>query len=179
MERKLKSNRIMKLQLTIIFVIASFMLITLGSCSSTEDLASRYPYLSQLKNTECLGSRAADIEADNDVTPTFEIRISGKTAECFFKSLEYPCDFEKVNVKVFYENGTIKIVEYPSSDLADCICDVDATFKIEELPEDSFILKIFRANTKGEYNNNYPTLTETIKVKNGSYIFPYNIGSEE
>ncbi|MDE6231335.1 MAG: hypothetical protein K2M37_06915 [Muribaculaceae bacterium] len=169
----IKTKKNMKPRFTVIFVIASFMLITLGACSSSEDLIPSSPHLSQLQNTGCLDSGFGDFETENDDFSTFEMKIEGKTAECFFNSLKYPCDFENVNVIVTYENETMTIIEYPSSDLADCICDVDVSFQIEDLPEGNFILKIFRANTNGEYNKDYPKLTETINVKDGSYNFPY------
>lgn len=101
------------------------------------------------------------------------MKITGNTAECVFKSLQYPCDFEKVNVEVSSNNRTIKVIEYPSSDLADCLCEVDATFNIEDLPGDSFILKIYRANTQGEYDPEKPTLEKVIEVNNCFLLFQY------
>lgn len=161
----------MKSKFTILY-LAAFALISLNSCSDTDEPAP-VPYLSQVQNTECLssGSRASEVEAH--VSTTFEMRISSRTAECLFRSLSYPCDFGMVNVDLFFKDGVMTIVEYPSSDLANCLCKVDASFKINDLPKGSFILKIYRGNSKGEYNKDYPMLTEVIEVKKGTYIFPY------
>lgn len=162
----------MKMRLDLLYV-AAVMLIAMNSCTSTEELTTTYPYLSQLRNSECLHSRANDDE-NTYVSPTiFEIRILGRTAECSLKSLQYPCDFENVNVDVSYNDGVMTIIEYPSSDMADCICEVDASFKIEELPEESFQLEIYRGNTEGLYDKNYPMLSEIIKPVNGVYVFHY------
>lgn len=175
MVRKLKYNRMVQ-KLKFRILAALFTIISLGSCSSSEDLVSRYPYLSQLSNTPCLNSRSSGDESDNDVHATFEIKINGNTAECAFKSLDYPCDFGKVNIEVSYDESIITVLEYPSSDMADCICDVNATFTIENLPKDNFILKIYRCNSSRKYNNDTPTLNEVIDVKNGKVIFPYPSG---
>ena len=78
----------MKLHFTTAFA-AAIMLITLSSCSSSERLASRYPYISHLNNTDCLDSRAIDDYNSDDIGTTFEMTISGNTAECIFKSLIY------------------------------------------------------------------------------------------
>ncbi len=148
--------------------LATLMLITLSSCSGTEELVSK-PYLSDLNHTGCLNTRSSlDFEEC-----TFEMIISGNTADCFFKSLEYPCDFEKVNIDFSYNEDTLTVVEYPSSNAANCLCNVDASFRIEDLPKGNIILKIYSADTKGQYNKEKPVLTEMIEVKNGTVRFPY------
>lgn len=163
----------MKLKTIFCNLMASGLLITLMSCSTTESLTPNYPYLSQLANTPCLNSKASGLEYVIDNSTTFEMKITDTTAECVFKSLQYPCDFEKVNVDISYDNGTITVIEYPSSDLADCLCEVDATFTIEDIPRNSFILKIYRANTQGEYDPDKPTLEKLIEVKNCFLLFQY------
>lgn len=158
----------MELQRNFLYA-AACMLTGLCSCSSTENLTSHYPYLSHLSNTECLNSRAINDEESNDGDTYFEMKITGNTAECLFKSLMYPCDFEKVIVDVTYNDGIMTIVVYPASGgMADCLCEVDTNFNIEELPEGSFILKIYVGNAEGKYNKDYPIITETIKVENGT-----------
>lgn len=161
----------MKLR-TDIMCAAAVALAALASCSSTEDLASRFPYLSQIENTECLNSRAIDDDTNGGRT-TFAMRISGTFAECCFKGLAYPCDFRNVNVEVSYHDGIMTIIEYPSSDMADCLCEVDASFVIEDFPADRFILKIYRGNTKGHYDKVNPILTQVVDPKKGYLKFPY------
>ncbi len=145
----------------------------LSSCSSAGDLILRYPYLSQLSNTECLNSRSDGNDDYYRRRTTFEMNISDNTAKCSFKALYYPCDFEKVNVDISYADGILTIVEYPSSDMADCICEVDTSFNIEDLPGSKFLLKVYRGNTDGQYNKDYPILSEIIEVRDGVVIFPY------
>lgn len=113
-------------------LISILLIFTLSSCSSAEDIALQHPYLSQLNNTECLNSKDIDFSQSRseDSNGSFEMVFDGNTAKCKFTSLEYPCDFEKVNVNVFYSEGVLTIVEYPSSDKVDCRCEIDASFLI-------------------------------------------------
>lgn len=162
----------MKLR-TNIFYVAVFMVAALSSCSSTEGLSSHYPYLSQLSNSKCLNSRALDDEESNDTDAYFEMKITGNTAECLIKSLKLTCGFGLVNVDVSFNDGIMTIVVYPASGvMMDCLCEVDTNFKIEELPEGNFILKLYNGYGEGEYNKDYPMITEVIKVENGTVTFP-------
>lgn len=158
----------MKLR-TNIFYAAAFMLTVLSSCSSSESLSSHYPYLSHLSNSGCLNSRAIDDEENNEGDAYFEMKITGNTAECLIKSLKLSCGFGAVNVDVSFKDGIMIIVAYPASDvMMDCLCTVDTNFNIEELPEGSFVLKVYRGDSEGEYNKDYPLINEVIKVENGT-----------
>lgn len=46
-------------------------------------------------------------------------------------------------------------------------------FNIENIPPDSFELKIYHGDTNGEYKKNLPKLFEVSHVMNGSFVFPY------
>lgn len=166
----------MRLPLTIIFAISSFIILNLGSCSSTEDAISKPPYLSQLHNTECM--TRASFEAYNSRADTdggsFEMTFDGGVARCKFTSLDYPCDFGKVNVKVSFGDGVMTIVEFPSHDKADCRCETDATFTIMNVPEKDFILKLYHGNTAGHYNENSPIYVGAISIDSGTVTIPYH-----
>ena len=140
-------------------LIIQFMAITLGSialssCSSMEDVAIQNPYISNLGNTGCLSHLDTDnAESRSEVNKgSFEMLFEEQVAKCKFTSLDYPCDYEQVNVKITYNNGTMTIIEYPSSDTADCRCEIDASFTIENIPQNGFILKIYHGDTQGNYN---------------------------
>lgn len=146
------------------------------SCSSTEDTIVKHPYLSNLTDTGCLdhpGVHAIQTRGFNAET-TFEMIFEGTTARCKFTALEYACDFEKVNVDVTFEEGVMTIVEYPSSDMADCLCETDATFIIQDMPTEDFILKIYRGTTTGEFNPDRPKYSGVVRIKDGSFIIPYH-----
>lgn len=146
------------------------------SCSSTEDTIVKQPYLSNLNDTGCLDHLSAPALQTRgfDAETTFEMVFEGSTARCKFTALEYSCDFEKVNVDVTYEDGVMTIVEYPSSDMADCICETDATFIIQDMPTEDFILKIYRGTTTGEFNPDQPIYSGVVRIKNGSFTIPYH-----
>ena len=114
---------------------------------------STYPYPAELADTGCKdhGAEAEVATRGYDRDGSFEMVIDNTEAYCKFTGLEYPCDFEKVNIRIEYIEGTLIIVEYPSNDQANCICDVDATFSIKDIPQEDFTLKIYRGNTSGEY----------------------------
>lgn len=156
-------------------VITIVLVLALTSCSSTEEVLSKTPYLSQINNTECLG--IADTDAlqnrGNDTHGSFEMIMDGTTAQCRFNSLEYPCDFEKVNINVSYNDGVLTIVEYPSSDEADCRCETDATFTINNLPDTDFILKIYHGDTKVNFNIATPQFSGRVRIADGSFSTPY------
>ena len=48
------------------------------------------------------------------------------------------------------------LIEYPTADKADCRCEIDASFIIENIPQNDFILKIYHGDTHGNYNIDNP-----------------------
>lgn len=149
----------------------------LGSCSSAEETILKQPYLSQLNNTECISHTRTEafLRRADESKCTFEMIFEGSVAKCKFTALDYPCDFGKVNINVSYEDGVLTIVEFPSSDEADCRCETDATFTIINAPEKDFILKIYHGDTTGKYNKDSPRYSGTINVKDHSINIPYYI----
>ena len=88
-------------------VVAVLSLCVLTSCSGTEDVALKFPYLFMLGNTDCHGS--IDRSRVDRGNGSFEMILDGTTAKCKFVSLDYPCDFGKVNVNVIYNEGILAI----------------------------------------------------------------------
>lgn len=86
----------------IIQLIAILASIVLGSCSSMEDIAIQYPYISNLGNTGCMSHWDTDnAESRSEVNKgSFEMLFEEQVAKCKFTSLDYPCDYEQVNVKI-------------------------------------------------------------------------------
>lgn len=149
-------------------------ILALTACSSVEDITYNYPHVSNLANTECLNSYTDNFVIDRDSSHgTFEMTLKGTTAICKFTSLYYPCDYGKVNIKVSYDEGILKIIEYPSYDYADCLCETDATFIVENIPYNDFILKLYHGDTNGEFDDNNPKYTGKITFINGSLSTPY------
>lgn len=149
--------------------------ITLSSCSSMEDVALQNPYISNLENTGCQSHWDTDnAESRSEVNKgSFEMLFEGRVAKCKFTSLDYPYDYEQVNVKIAYNEGGIILIEYPTSDKADCRCEIDASFTIENIPQNDFILKIYHGDTKGNYNNATPKYEGRANHTNGKIIIPY------
>lgn len=160
-----------------IFTIFAMLLafIALSSCSSMEDVAIQNPYISNLGNTGCLSHWDTDnAESRSDVNKgSFEMLFDEQGAKCKFTSLDYPCDYEQVNVKITYNDGIMTIVEYPSSDTADCRCKIDASFTIENIPQNDFILEIYHGDTQGNYNKATPKYEGRVKQTDGKIIIPY------
>lgn len=65
------------------------------------------------------------------------------------------------------------IVEYPSSDTADCRCEIDATFTIENIPHNEFVLKIYHGDTNGNYNKTALKYEGRINPAEGKIMIPY------
>ncbi len=156
-------------------LMAIILILMLSSCSSVEDMALRQPYLSRLSNTECLNSKDIDSSQSRseNCKSSFEMVFDGNIAKCKFISLEYPCDFGKLNVNVFYNEGVLAIVEYPSSDKADCRCEINASFLIENMPQQDFILKIYHGDTDGDFNPQAPKYNGKIALNDGIITIPY------
>lgn len=165
-----KSMQKLNLITSLILVIAGFC-----SCSSTEDVVTRTPYVANLCNTDCLSVPESDgIETySKESVSSFEMNFEGTSANCNFISLDYPCDFDKVNIIVTYSYGTMIIVEYPSSDMADCRCETDASFTIENIPENDFLLKIYHGNPSGDFDELNPKFSGRIVIANGGIKTPY------
>lgn len=150
----------------------AFVLITtLFSCTSVEDAAYGYPYVSELENTGCI------VHMDDDDTDggrgRFEMIRDGDKARCRFTSLDYPCDFGLVNVRVTYGNGVLTIVEYPSHDNADCRCETEASFIIENVPESDLMLRIYHGDTSGRFDVGTPGYSGRIELAGGRMSVPY------
>lgn len=138
--------------------MATVAVLLMNSCSTTEDTLARFPNISGLANTDCLSHVDIDNEfsRSSEATGLFEMTMNGTIAHCKFSSLDYPCDFKKLNVDIIYHENILTIVEYPSSDKADCRCEISATFLIENMPQQDFILRIYHGDTTGNFNPNTP-----------------------
>lgn len=143
------------------------------SCSSSEDAVLQKPSLANLSNTVCKDegvSAQTDSEQEMSSTKLTMTKI-GSELKCEFKDLQYPCDFQKVNVKIEVENHNLVIVDYPTQDMADCICCVDASFSINDLEDGTYSLTIYNGQAAtGSYNKAYPLYSGTIKVEQGKDI---------
>ena len=161
--------------LTIQLIVITLASIASSSCSSMEDALIQNPYISNLENTGCISHWDTDnAENNSEVNKgSFEMLFEGQVTRCIFTSLVYPCDYEQVNVKVTYNDGAMTIVEYPSSDTADCRCNIDASFTIENMPQHDFILKIYHGDTEGKYDNETPKYVGRINPIEGKIIIPY------
>lgn len=157
------------------FIAISLAAIALGSCSSMEDAVMQNPYISYLENTGCLSHWDTDnVESRGEINNcTFEMIFDGENAKCKFTSLEYPCDYGNVNLKITYNDETMIIIEYSSSDTADCRCEIDASFTIENIPQNDFILKIYHGDTHGNYNIANPKYEGRINQTDGKIVIPY------
>ena len=165
----------MNLLIKLSFVTA-FLIFMLSSCSSVEDVVSQRPYLSQLSNTECLNHKDIDFTQNSrseNCNGSFEMIFVDDVAKCKFNTLEYTCDFWKVNVNVSFNDGVLTIVEYPSFDNATCLCEIDASFLIEKIPQQDFILKIYHGDTNGNYNKTTPKYVGRINPAEGKIMIPY------
>ncbi len=149
------------------------------SCSRMEEITSKYPTINNLKNTECKAQELEIVysdasEPDSDFEHgTIQIWCGDIPMKviCRFNSLQYPCDFGKVNINVSYSNKTLTIVEFPSSDQADCLCEVDASFVIENLPDEDFIIKVYHGDTFGNYNADKPNFVgDTKSIASGEKL---------
>lgn len=162
-------------QLIIQLIAITLASIVSSSCSSMEDAVIQNPYISNLANTGCISNwDSVNTESrSEDNNGSFEMLFEGQVTKCKFTSLVYPCDYEQVNVKVTYTDGTMTIVEYPSSDTADCRCKIDASFIIENMPQYDFILKIYNGDIEGRYDNVTPKYVGRINPTKGKIMIPY------
>lgn len=148
-------------------------ILALTSCSSVEDMALQPSYISQLNDTGCLSNNDF-LQSRSDYNfGSFEMEFNGSTAKCKFTSLLYPCDFGRVNVNVISGEGMLTIVEYPSSDKANCLCEVNASFLIENIPQQDFILTIYHACPNGAYNPDQPMYQGLVSLSQGKVTIGY------
>ena len=81
-----------------------------------------------------------------------------------FTSLDYPCDFGMVNVRMTYD---------PSHDNTDCRCETEASFIIENVPEGDLMLRIYHGDTSGRYDVGTPGYSGRIEFVGGRMSVPY------
>ncbi len=65
------------------------------------------------------------------------------------------------------------IIEYPSSDTADCRCEIDAFFTIANIPQNGFILKIYHGDTEGNYDVDNPKYVGYVNIDNNKISVRY------
>lgn len=90
-----------------------------------------------------------------------------------FTSLDYPCDFGMVNVRMTYDSGVLTVVEYPSHDNTDCRYETEASFIIENVPEGDLMLRIYHGDTSGRYDVGTPGYSGRIEFVGGRMSVPY------
>ena len=174
-------KRILKLP-----VAAAVLAFVFASCSSTD--LSKYPYLSNISDSGCLGNDDFDYpavrsETDNPDIPKhiFEMTWEGNEAKCKYYLPYYTCGLQP-NINVIYNDGVMTIIEFPTGMVIDCTCPQEVYFDIKDFPENDFILKIYRGKTKvndigeiegtGEYDEAHPLFDGLVEIKKGSFSTP-------
>lgn len=139
---------------------------------SEEEQPLSEAYIASLMDSGCKKEIFDNYESkawDNETQTMFSICLEGNVAKCKFEDLVYACDFPPANVDLTTEGNNIYIVEYPSSDMADCLCTADVSFDIMNIESGEYCLYIYRGNEKGEHGDN-PRLKQTIVLKQGEEI---------
>ena len=78
------------------------------------------------------------------------ILLTDSGAECHFQNLTHVCDFSNIRVEVDIEGQDLSIreyAEYESEAVADCYCQLDASFFIENLKEGVYNLSIYNSKS--------------------------------
>lgn len=142
-------------------------LLSMTSCASTEAVQTPV-YLDETSSTPCLPEgRSAD---KNRYTANLEIDMAEDGAHCRFMGLTYSCDFGKVNISATVEDSRIVIVEYPDSDMADCLCTTNADFVLKNLTPGRYQLILYTATPEGRYDENQPYFDELIHLTSTSRL---------
>lgn len=157
------------------------LLVCMSSCSTTEEFVKDetdseevnpiVPVIKNLLISECLGHPDIDfIEKygtnDNDY---FEMKIDGSVAKCKFAKMAAECSWRlKVNASI--KDNTLTIIAYcPNKHLADCECELESTFTIENIPEEDFRLKIYIGKrVTGEYDESRLFYDGKVVVADGA-----------
>ena len=178
------------------FITPVLLLIAcLSSCSTVEDFVQEeeiekenepiIPNISNLLMSKCLALSDLDfmevLGEDEEIEDMedggyFEMVINGKSAKCKFGSQTVSCELP-FKFNVFYKDGTLVIVVYPVAEAwANCICEHDYSFSIENIPQKDFMLKIYKGKNKtGEYDENKPSYTGKVVLADGGLKIPFNV----
>ena len=172
MSRKIKKWTMATVAVSL-FVLTGVAL-NMASCSTEEpeEQPLSEAYIASLMDSGCKEDVFDNYESktwDNETQTMFSICLEGNVAKCKFENLIYACDFPPANVDLTTEGNNIYIVEYPSSDMADCLCTADVSFDIMNIESGEYCLYIYRGNEKGEHGDN-PRLKQTIVLKQNEEI---------
>lgn len=78
------------------------------------------------------------------------ILLTDSGAECHFQNLTHVCGYSNIRVEVDIEGQDLSIreyAEYESEAVADCYCQLDASFFIEDLKEGVYNLSIYNSKS--------------------------------
>lgn len=96
--------------------------------------------VSHVSFTECK-SHANSMEEKGMSTPdTVSIRYEAGTVYVDHYHLGVNCAFDTVNVALTMNDDTIRILEYGTPDEANCICETNNSFQIDNVPHGTYTI---------------------------------------
>ena len=88
--------------------------------------------------TECLSFPSKGIETPDTVV----ISVSEGVVYVEHRHLSVNCAFETVSVSLLMEGSTVKVTEYGMPDDANCVCEINNSFRIENLPRGVYTIVV-------------------------------------
>lgn len=97
--------------------------------------------ISHIASTKCLPQ--SDAAAKGITTPdTVSVRCSDGVIYVEHRHLMVNCGFETVNVTVTVDGNTIKVAEYGTPDDANCVCEINNSFQIDNVPQGTYTIVV-------------------------------------
>lgn len=121
-----------------ISIVAVVLGIVVFVASCQKDSDERGPYLSNFANTECGGHNDTIAAKQLGEDEEYVINVNDGVVNVTHVNWMVPCDFHDITVAFSYQSNSITINECCQGGLVNCICNIDNSFDINDLPAGTY-----------------------------------------
>lgn len=124
----------MKKNIILPSLLMGAMVLSMTACEKTNKILESNFAVSNIESSDCLQHHASRGVKGRYNPDSISINYHNGTVYVTHYNLMVNCGFEKVNVDIDVDSDTIRILEsgYPVN--ADCMCDIDNSFEIKNVP---------------------------------------------
>lgn len=128
----------------VLVVFSGAMVCTVLACvkPGTEDVATRGVKVSGVVSTECLPQEGHFSVKGIETPDTVAVSVSEGVVYVEHRHLSVNCAFERVGVSLLMEGSTVRVTEYGTPDDANCVCEINNSFRIENLPRGVYTIVV-------------------------------------
>lgn len=127
---------------TILLFLFAALTLSMTACKKTDTIAEDSFAVSNIVFSDCLQHHSSGEIKGLHNPDSISIDYHNGTIYVTHYNLIVNCGFENVNVNIDVASDTITILENGSPESADCMCEIDNSFEIKNVPSGSYTVII-------------------------------------